>query len=111
MIAFSLVMAVFVLYQMWEFIPVVVSLANPNLYVSSEYITAPLSNMVDIRQNVTYEDPQDFGQRFYNFWLRTFVTQKITQRPISTKNTGMAMMIGFMRPRSRVRSPGPLWTF
>lgn len=83
-VAFSLVLAIFVMYQIWEFVPVIVGLIDPNYYISSEYVTTQLANMVDVGQNVTYDNPQTKGEKFHNFWLNSFVENKITQKTINT---------------------------
>lgn len=64
--------------------PVIVGLIKPNYYISSEYVTTQLANMVDVGQNVTFDPAENVGQRFYNFWLDTYVEKKITQNSINT---------------------------
>ena len=45
---FSVAVVIFIFYQLFYFIPVFACLIDPNLYVSSEYIVTPLSEMVDV---------------------------------------------------------------
>ena len=48
---FSCVVLAFVVMQVLLFVPVMACWVNAGLFVSTEYITAPLSNMVDIGYN------------------------------------------------------------
>ena len=83
-IAFSLVMAIFALYELWNFVPVIVGLINSNFYVSSEYVTTQLANIVDVGQNLTIDNPTTSTERFHNFWLNNYVEKTITQATIDT---------------------------
>lgn len=59
-VAFTLVLVIFALYQVWAFLPVLVGLINPNYFTSSVYETSQLANIVDVGRNVTIENATSF---------------------------------------------------